>query len=135
MNAKEFKNIFKMLREELNYTQKDIAGKLGVSISTVGMWETGRRLPSPELYEQIADFFNVDIDYLYARTNIRQKIHFDPDGNAQRTLSSDQEELLAFYDKLNSFGKLKVKEYASDLTEQKKYIEAESSGKQPTQSA
>ena len=56
MNAKEFKNIFKMLREELNYTQKDIAGKLGVSISTVGMWETGRRLPSPELYEQIADF-------------------------------------------------------------------------------
>lgn len=27
------------------------------------MWEMGERFPSKELYEQIADFFNVDIDY------------------------------------------------------------------------
>lgn len=135
MNVKDFKNIFKMLRKEHGYTQKDTAAKLGVSISTIGMWETGQRLPSPELYEQIADFFNVDIDYLYARTDIRQKIHFDADGNAQRTLSPDQEELLTYYDKLNSSGKQKVREYASDLSEQKKYIEPESSGKQSTRFA
>ena len=50
-------------------------------------------------------------------------------------LSPDQEELLAYYDKLNASGKQKVREYASDLTEQKKYIEPESSGKQNTISA
>lgn len=27
------------------------------------MWEMGERFTSKELYEQIADFFNVDIDY------------------------------------------------------------------------
>lgn len=50
-------------------------------------------------------------------------------------LSPDQEELLAYYDKLNASGKQKVRDYASDLTEQKKYIEPESSGKQNTRSA
>lgn len=45
------------------------------------------------------------------------------------SLSPDQEQLLADYGKLNSAGKAKVREYASDLTEQKKYTEdAPSSG-------
>lgn len=58
-----------------------MAKELSVSKSTIAMWETGKRLPSPELYEQIADYFNVDIDYLYGRTNIRKKFHYDNQGN------------------------------------------------------
>lgn len=82
MNVKKFDIIFSRLREESGLTQDEIAKKLGVSKSTVGMWEIGKRLPSPELYEQIADFFNVDMDYLYGRTDIRQKLHYDNDGVA-----------------------------------------------------
>lgn len=129
MNARSFHLIFKQLRGETGLTQKELAPVLGVSVSLIAMWETGQRLPSPELYEQIADYFNVDIDYLYGRTNIRRKIGFDADGNEHRSLSADQAALLADYDKLNSAGKAKVREYASDLTEQKKYTEdAPSSG-------
>lgn len=82
MNVNIFSKIFAKLREETGLKQDEIAKKLGVSKSTVGMWEIGKRLPSPELYEEIADFFNVDIDYLYGRSDIRQKVHYDNDGIA-----------------------------------------------------
>ncbi|MDD6812448.1 MAG: XRE family transcriptional regulator [Lachnospiraceae bacterium] len=78
----EFKDIIKKLRTEKNMSQADLASELGISNSSVAMWEIGRRYPSKELYEQIADLFNVDIDFLYGRTFLRQKVHFDNDGNA-----------------------------------------------------
>ena len=66
---------------EEDYTQETLAAKLNISKATIAMWETGKRLPSPEKYEEIADFFNVDIDFLYGRTNIKRKYSFrgDPD--------------------------------------------------------
>lgn len=76
-----FKDIIFQLRTERNFNQEELAKALDVSKSTVGMWETGKRLPGPEKYEEIADYFNVDMDYLYGRTNIRKKIHFDDFGN------------------------------------------------------
>jgi len=76
----EFKTLLKQLRFEFNLSQEDLAKKLDVSKSTVAMYETGRRTPSAPVYEALADIFNVDIDYLYLKSNIRQKIHFDVNG-------------------------------------------------------
>lgn len=121
MNVSVFKNIFSKLRSETAMTQGEIATALGVSKSTVAMWETGKRLPSPELYEQIADYFNVDMDYLYGRSTIRQKIHYDPDGNAQHTLRPDEERLLNAYNALNALGKEKAVEYIEDLSGNEKF--------------
>lgn len=64
-----FQNVFKKLRLSSGYTQQEIADKLGISRSTIGMYETGAREPDFETLEAIADFFNVDIDYLLGRTN------------------------------------------------------------------
>lgn len=64
-----FQNIFKSLRNAAGLTQVEIAEKLGISRSTIGMYETGAREPDFETLEKIADFFNVDIDYLLGRTN------------------------------------------------------------------
>jgi transcriptional regulator with XRE-family HTH domain len=63
----DFSEIFQSLRKELGYNQETMAKELGVAQSTIAMWETGQRLPSPELYKQIADYFDVSIDYLYGR--------------------------------------------------------------------
>ena len=123
MNVREFKKVFQQLRKERDLTQEEISKILGVSKSSIAMWETGQRLPSPELYEQIADYFNVDIDYLYGRTCIRQKVRFDEDGNMQRTLLNDEASLIDNYQKLNSIGKKKASDYITDLTEQKKYTQ------------
>lgn len=65
----DFQNIFKRLRVSTGLTQVEIAEKLKISRSTIGMYETGAREPDFETLERIADFFNVDIDYLLGRTN------------------------------------------------------------------
>lgn len=77
----EFKDRILELRLERNFNQEELAKALDVSKSTVGMWEIGKRLPGPDKYEEIADYFNVDMDYLYGRTDIRKKIHYDNSGN------------------------------------------------------
>lgn len=64
-----FHNIFKQLRVASGLTQVEMAEKLGISRSTIGMYETGAREPDFEVLELIADFFNVDIDYLLGRTD------------------------------------------------------------------
>lgn len=64
-----FQNVFKSLRVASGFTQQEIADKLGISRSTIGMYETGAREPDYTTLEAIADLFNVDIDYLLGRTN------------------------------------------------------------------
>lgn len=76
----DFKDIFVRLRKEKGLNQEEIAKALGLSKSSIAMWETGSRRPSPDVYEQIADFFNVDMDFLYGRTDIRRKVWFDEGG-------------------------------------------------------
>lgn len=76
----DFKNIILTLRNEKGFSQEQLAKVLHISKSTVAMWETGQRLPSVEKYEEIADYFNVDIDFLYGRTTIKRKSLFDESG-------------------------------------------------------
>lgn len=77
----DFKNIILTLRNEKGFSQEQLAKVLHVSKSTVAMWETGQRLPSVEKYEEIADYFNVDMDFLYGRTSIKRKTLFDESGS------------------------------------------------------
>lgn len=63
-----FESVFKYLRMREGYTQAELAEKLGVSKSTISMYENGNRKPDYESLEHIADFFNVDMDFLTART-------------------------------------------------------------------
>lgn len=54
----------KQLREELNMSQYDLAEKLHVAQSTVGMWESGKREPGHKTTTKLAAFFNVSVDEL-----------------------------------------------------------------------
>lgn len=68
-NMGNFQNVFKQLRLASGLTQAEMAEKLGVSKSTISMYENGNREPDYEILERIADFFNVDTDYLLGRTD------------------------------------------------------------------
>lgn len=63
-----FQSVLKSLRKSKGLTQDDLAKALKVSRSTIGMYENGSREPDYETTEAIADYFNVDIDYLLGRT-------------------------------------------------------------------
>lgn len=73
-----FGTILKKLRMQHDLTQKQLADVLGISESTVGMYERGHREPAFEMLEAIADYFNVDMDYLTGRTDIARKYTFSP---------------------------------------------------------
>lgn len=62
-----FGTILKQLRQQYKITQGDLATKLGISRSTVGMYETDNRKPDYETLEAIADLFNVDMNYLLGK--------------------------------------------------------------------
>lgn len=64
----DFKNVFKKLRIKNGYTQDTLAEALGLSRSTISMYENGNREPDFETLERIADLFNVDMDFLLGRT-------------------------------------------------------------------
>lgn len=59
----------KKMRESKGLTQNELAKKLNLSRSAIGMYEKGERNPNFETLELIADFFNVRIDDLIGRKN------------------------------------------------------------------
>ena len=67
------------------------------------MWETGQRYPQRETMEQIADLFNVDMDYIYGKTDIRRRVSFDSNGDSYvyvPEFDPDHLELIDLYSKL-----------------------------------
>ena len=73
-----FGSILKNLRLSRGITQGELANKLGISRSAVGMYETGGREPDFEMMEAIADIFNVDMDYLMGRSQVERKHPITP---------------------------------------------------------
>ncbi|MDE3285556.1 helix-turn-helix domain-containing protein [Lacticaseibacillus paracasei] len=61
-----------MLRKERGWNQQQLADKLNVSQSTLAMWETDKRRPNTDALNDLADIFNVSLDFLMCRTNKRR---------------------------------------------------------------
>ena len=68
----DFASMLKLLRERENLSQRELAIKLGMSASAIGMYESGERHPKPEIEETIADFFNVDLNTLRGKRVIEE---------------------------------------------------------------
>lgn len=61
--------LLKKLREGKGLTQSELGKELGISPSTVGMYEQGRRVPDVPILKKMSAFFNVSIDYLLENVN------------------------------------------------------------------
>lgn len=116
---KEFKDIFFNLRTENGYTQSEIAKLLHTSRATVSMWEMGERNPKIDKMEEIGDFFNVDMDYLYGKTDIKRKVSYDERGN--EVLFSAFEKTALTYGMLTE-DEIKVLNAYRDATDQQKVL-------------
>ncbi len=78
-------NRIKLLREEFNYTQQDLANKLQSSKSVIGLYESETRKPSLEILVKLSEIFNCSIDYILGKSDIRnpEKQEEDPLGLAK----------------------------------------------------
>lgn len=57
-------NKLKIYRKQGNFTQEEIAGKLGVSRQAVAKWERGETLPDIESCIKLADLYGITVDML-----------------------------------------------------------------------
>lgn len=54
----------KQLREQMGYTQAELARKLKLTRSSINGWEMGLSVPSTPMVVELAKIFNVSTDYL-----------------------------------------------------------------------
>lgn len=66
---REFSTIIRFLRKSKGYTQKDLAKLLNVGQTTIANYENGTRVPDIFKFKEIADLFEVSLDYLIGRNN------------------------------------------------------------------
>lgn len=102
----KFYEVLKYLRTSRNVTQAELAKVIGVSASTIGMYETGEREPNFEIEEKIADYFNVSLDTLRGKKEQAADIIIEKD-NMRLVL-----------EKLSQNNKEKLLEYALFLLQQ-----------------
>lgn len=60
----KFSERLKALRESRSLTQVQIANITGLARSTISLYEAGKREPNLDTLKVLADYFNVDTDYL-----------------------------------------------------------------------
>lgn len=116
----------KQLREENNWSVRQLAKLAGVSHSAITYYEMGERNPKREALEAIADAFNVDMDYLLGNSDIRKMfpINLSLFGGSNDEESETEKKLLALYDKIeDKEGLIKFMERLSALSEeQQKFV-------------
>ena len=106
----EFKDMLKYFRNREGLSQAQLAKSLGLSASTISMYEVGSREPDFETEEKIADFFNTDLNTLRGR-----------DIEANLVLSPDAAALLDDYQKLNADGKQEVRNHMDYVRSQERF--------------
>ena len=70
----KFNERLRLLRKEAGLSQQEFAKQIGMSKSSVNMYERGEREPGFETLECIADYFNVDMNYLLGKSDIRNTL-------------------------------------------------------------
>lgn len=101
-----FADRFKQLREESGLTQEELARRLGVSKGTVGNYESGARTPRKlDDLNSLADYFNVEIDYLLGRSNSRPEYDLEEQWIISCYRNADEDTRLGIKSILRRFDK------------------------------
>lgn len=66
-----FKERLKGLREDHDLTQLEVAQALNITRAALANYEQGTREPDIKLLVKIANYFDITLDYLLCRTNLK----------------------------------------------------------------
>ncbi len=83
----ELGHILGMLRAERNYSQRQLAQKIGVNGSTIALYESGERKPSIDVLVELSRVFSVSTDYLLG-INDRKDCYLDVSDLSHKQIDS-----------------------------------------------
>ena len=70
-----FSTNLKTLRSSKGLTQADLAKILNTSVSSIGMYEQGRRMPDDKMLKKISSFFYISIDNISISESGENKLY------------------------------------------------------------
>ena len=114
----KFKDRLRELRTSRGLTQDDFAKATGLTRSAVSMYESGKREPNFEILEMIADFFNVDMNYLLGK-NENSTYYLNPETARLAQELHDNPEYKAMFDATRGLSPEAVKEVMNFIKFQK----------------
>ena len=117
----QFGSVLRTLRLRNHMTQRQLADILQVSESRIGMYERSQREPDFEMLEAIADYFNVDMDFLTGRSDVERQYTFVPPDIPASPLTADETQLVEDYRSLNPEGQTAARTMMAGLTAQPIY--------------
>ncbi len=71
--AKDLGKRIKFARQELEWSQQELADKMGVSQRTVSRWEVGTAIVSPSTLVRLAELLEKDITYFFLPLGMRNE--------------------------------------------------------------
>lgn len=98
-------NFFCHLRLDKKLTQAELGKIIGISASTIGMYEQNRRDPDTTTLSKIAEFFNVSADYLLDIAPDMTKNYYTTD-KSNNINSNNNAEIYSEADMQNYFNSL-----------------------------
>lgn len=102
----------KQLRKQKGLTQKEMAEAVGVGVSTVAMWESGKRTPSFKLLNDLSDLFDKSIDYILGTSDDDRSPKLN-DAQVEQLgtweIQSELIDILRQYLQLDEYGKMNIR--------------------------
>lgn len=132
----EISKKIKFFRQANNMTQKELAIKLGVSQNAVHNWETGKRDVAIDMLAKMANIFNVtpselmgwDGPKVIANYTIMDDtgknlafIESMPSVKSHENRTKAYNRIINYTKRLNKYGRIKLAEYAEDLSKIPEY--------------
>ena len=89
MHQVKIGQFIKACRKEKNFTQKEVAERLGISEKTVSKWETGNGLPEVSLMLPLCELLEISVNELLSGERLDEKRYFE---KAEQNMMSLMEE-------------------------------------------
>ena len=94
----EIANRLKSLRESVNLSQAKLAALMGATQASVNRYENGQTTPPLKILLWYADFFDVSMDYIFARTEQPEGRLYEHKPKVIEAITQDNKELRKLVD-------------------------------------
>lgn len=88
----------KSLRESVGVSQAKLAALMGTTQASVNRYENGQPPPPLKILRWYADFFDVSLDYIFARTEQPEGKLYEHKPKVVEAITQDNKELRQFVD-------------------------------------
>ena len=88
----------KSLRESVNLSQAKLAALMGATQASVNRYENGPSSPPRKILQWYADFFDVSMDYIFARTDQPEGRLYEHKPKVLEAVTQENKELRQFVD-------------------------------------